>query len=56
MFYLSGAGTHGLRQLTHEVKSDARSLNLRSDVTYAPPRKTSNDVRGRSLCDVKCTK
>ena len=54
----SGAGkfclAHGLRQLTREVKSDARrKSNFRSGVTYAAPRKTRNDVKGRLLCDVK---
>ena len=52
----SGAGkcflTHGLRHFTRDVKSDSRILNFRSDVTYASPRKTSNDVLRRSLCDV----
>ena len=47
---------HRLRLLIRNVKSDDRTLNFRSDVTYAPPRKTSNDFRGRSLCDVKCRK
>ena len=59
-FIFSGAGkfcfAHGLRQLTRDVKSDIRTLNFRSDITYAQPRKTSNDVRRRSLCDVKCQK
>ena len=52
----SGAGkfclAHGLRQLTRDMKHDVRNLNFRSDVTFAPPRKTPNDVRKRSLCDV----
>ena len=46
---LSGAGkicpAHGLGQLTRDVKSDVRNLNFRSDVIFAPPRKTPNDVR-----------
>ena len=44
---------HGLRRPPRGVKSDVRTLNFRSDVTYAPPRKTPNDVGNRSLCDVK---
>ena len=58
LFIFSGTGkfclTHGLRQLTCDVKNDVR--NFISDVTYAASRKTSIDVRGRSLCDVKCKK
>ena len=54
----SGAGKFclalGLGQLTRDVKSDVRTLNFRSDVTYALPRRTPNDIRRRSLCDVKC--
>ena len=53
----SGAGkfclAHGLRQLSRGVKSDVRILNDRNDVNSLP-RKTSNDVRIRSLGDVKC--
>ena len=49
----SGAGkfclAHGHRQLTRDVKSDVRTLNLKNDITYPPPRKTPNDVRRRSL-------
>ena len=56
----SGTGkfclAHGLRQLTHTFNIDVRSLNFRSDVTFALPRKTLNDVRKRSSCDVKCQK
>ena len=48
-FYL----IHGLRQLARDVKSDARILNFRSDVTFAVPGKTPNDVRRTSLCAVK---
>ena len=37
----SGAGkfclVHGLRQLTRDFKSDVRTLNFKSDVTYAQP-------------------
>ena len=60
-FYcFSGAGkfylAHGLRQVTRDVKNDVRTLNFISDVTYAAPRKTSNAVRGRLLCDVYCQK
>ena len=54
----SGAGkfclAHELGQLTRDVKSDVRILNFRRDVTYALPR--SNDIRRRSLYDVKCQK
>ena len=43
LFYFSGAGifcfTHRLRQLTHDVKSDVRSLNFISDVTHISSRK-----------------
>ena len=45
---------HGLGQLTHDGKSDVKDLNFRSHVTYALLQKTPNDVRQRSLCDVKC--
>ena len=58
--FFSGAAkfclANGLRQLTHGVKSDLRTLNSRSDVISAPPRETPNDIRKRSLCDVKCQK
>ena len=47
---------HGLRQLTRDVNTDVRILNLKNNVTYALPRKTPNDVRERPLCDVKCQK
>ena len=54
----SGAGkfclTHGLGQLTRDVKSDIRTLNFKSDVFFATPRKTPNDIRKDLLCDVKC--
>ena len=57
LFYFSGAGkfclAYGLRQPIRDVKSDVRTLNFRSDVTFAH-LKTLNDVRERSLCDVKC--
>ena len=57
VYFFSGAGqfclAHGLGQLTHDVKSDVRTLNFRSDVIFAPPRKTPNDVRKRSLCVVQ---
>ena len=36
---------HGLGQLTRDVKSDVRTLNFASDIIFAPPRKTSNDIR-----------
>ena len=42
LFYFSGAGkvyAHGLGQFTCNVKCDVRTLNLRSDVTFAPPPK-----------------
>ena len=48
--------THGLRQLTRDVKSNVRTLNFISDVTYAAPRKTPSDVQRKALCDIKCTK
>ena len=55
-FYFSDAGkfclVHGLRQLTRDIKHYIRTLNFISDATFAPPRKTPNDVRKRSLCDV----
>ena len=48
LFYFSGAGksclAHGLGQLIRDVKSDVRTLNFKSDVIFAPPRKTPNDV------------
>ena len=47
---------YGIRHLTRDVNNDVRTLNFRTDVTYAPPRKTPNDVKGRPLCDVKCQK
>ena len=47
---------YGLGKLTCDVKSDVSSLNLRSDVTFASLQETPNDVRNRSLCDVKCKK
>ena len=51
---------NGLRQLTRDVKSDVRTLNFRSDVTYAPPRKTSNEdlekvVMRRKMSKIKET-
>ena len=56
----SGAGkfclAHELRQLTHNVKHDVRTLNFRSDVTFAPKWKTPNDIQKRLLCNVKCQK
>ena len=56
----SGAGQFCLAydqgQLTRNVKNDVRTLNFRSDVMFAPQRKTQNDVGKRSLCDVKCQK
>ena len=59
-FIFSGAGkfcfAHGLRQLTCDVKSDDRTLNFRSDVTYVRPQKATNDIRRRSFCDIKCQK
>ena len=58
LFNFSGSGkfclAHGLKQLTRDVKNGVRILNLRSDVTYSLPLKSTNDVRRRSLCDVKC--
>ena len=54
----SGAGkfclAHGLKQHTRDNKHDVRTLNFRSDVTFAPLRKTENHVRKMSLGDVKC--
>ena len=47
---------HGLRQLTCDVKNDIRTINFRNGVTFAPLRKTRNDVRKRSLCDVIMSK
>ena len=47
-FYLA----HGLRQLTRDVKHEIRTLNFRSDVTFAPPRKKPNDVQKILLCDI----
>ena len=38
------------------LKSDVRALNFISDVTFAPPQKTPNDVQKMSLFDVKCQK
>ena len=56
----SGTGkfclAHGLGQLTRDVKRDVRTLNFRSVVIFAPPRKTPNCVRRRWLCDVKWQK
>ena len=47
----SGTGqfclAHGLGQFTRDVQSDVIFLNFRSDVSFAAPRKTSNDVRRR---------
>ena len=49
LFYFNGAGKfcldHGLRQLTCDVNSDVRTLKSGGDVTYAQPRRTSNDIR-----------
>ena len=47
---------YGLGQLTRDVNSDVRTLNFRSHVIIAPPRKSPKDVRKKSLCDVKCQK
>ena len=48
-FYFSGAGkfclAHGLRKLTRDIRSDVRTLNFRSDVTYLTQQKSLNDVR-----------
>ena len=58
LFYFSGAGkfclAHELRQLRRDVKHIFKTLNFRSDVTFAPTPETPNDIRKRSLCDVKC--
>ena len=43
-------------QLTWDVKSDIRTLNFISDVTYAAPQKTTNDAQRRLLRDIKCQK
>ena len=60
LFYFSGAGkfrfTHGLRQLTRDVKRDVRTLIFGSYVTFAPTCRTLNDVQKRVLRDVKCQK
>ena len=57
LFYFSAAGNfcvaYGLGQLTRDVKSDVRTLNYRSNVIFAPPLKTPNNVRKRLLCDKK---
>ena len=49
----SGAGkvrlAQGMRQLTRDVKLDARTLNFISDVTFATLRKTSNKGRYATL-------
>ena len=54
---LSDAGkfclAHGLRQLTPNVKHDIRTLDITSDLTFAP-RKAPNDACIRLLWDVKC--
>ena len=46
---------HRLRQLTRDVKSDVRTLNFKSGVTYAPPRKTSTVVMRRKMSKIKET-
>ena len=33
-----------------------KKIYCRSGVTYAPPTKSSNGIRRKSLCDVKCQK
>ena len=38
---------HGLRQLTRDVKQDARTLNFRSDVTFAPAQKKKQLTFGK---------
>ena len=38
-----------MRQLTHDVKLDARTLNFISDVTFTTLRKTSNKGRYATL-------
>ena len=59
-YFFRGAGkfclANGLRQLTRDAKSDVRTLNFRTDVIFASPRKPPNDDRKRSLCNVKCQK
>ena len=45
---------HRLGQLTRDINCNVRILNFRSDVTYALPRETPNDVHRKSLCDLKC--
>ena len=53
----SGAGNfylaHGLRQLTYDIRPDVRTLNFRSDVIFAQPQITRNNVQKRLLCDLK---
>ena len=60
LFYFNGAGkfclAHRLSQHASDVKCDVKILNFKSDVIFAPPRKIPNDVRKRSLCDVKYQK
>ena len=59
-YFLSGAGkfspAHGLRQLTCDGKSGVESLNFMSHATYIRHHEKPNDVRRRSLCDIKCQK
>ena len=44
-------------ETAHMRRSKRRqNPNFRTDVTNAPPRKTSNDFRRNSLCGVKCQK
>ena len=61
----SGAGKFclapGLRQLTRDIKNDVRILYFRSDATFVSPmcyhqKKSPNNIRRRSLCDLKCHK
>ena len=47
---------HGLSQLKRDVNHDVRTLNFKSDVTFAPPRKTPNGIRESSFRDAKCQK
>ena len=57
-YFLSGAGkfspAHGLRQLTCDGKSGVESLNFMSHATCIRHHEKPNDVRRRSLCDIKC--
>ena len=40
----------------HDVKSDVGTLNFRSDVIFAPPRKTPYDVQKKVVMRRKMSK